>query len=369
MKLQCIHYENFRNHRLLNFEPSDGISILYGPNASGKTSILEGVHYCALTRGFHNALDSECLYFSSDFFVLESSFLDATERATTVRVLYTKEKEKKIIVDKSEIKPFSRHIGRIPCITFSPVELVIVNGAPAERRRFLDNAICQTNRRYLDDLLAYKRVLQQRNALIGQMYEKTGSKKEMLAIWTDSLSRLAASIVYARMQFLSSFLPLFQTLYQLLSPNEHPTIVYRCSLGKVFHDSSVDKLYSQFLVKFEKTEREEILRGQTMTGPHRDDLLFLLHTREIKKYASQGQMRIFLIALKLSQHRLFSDILGEKPICLLDDLFSELDASHSNAIFRLLETCGQTIITSAENKPYSHVDSISIESLKGIKEM
>lgn len=363
MRLQRIHYENFRNHRLLTFEPGEGITLLYGANASGKTSILEGIHYCALTKGFISATDSECLSFLADYFLLDSSFLSEQENPASIKIIYKREKEKQLIVNNSEIKPFSRHIGRVPCITFSPAELVIVHGAPAERRRFIDNAISQTDRRYLDDLLAYRRVLQQRNALLGQLYAKITDKKEMLSLWTENISRLAASIVYARLQFLGAFISLFHPLYRQLSNEEHPLITYRCSLGKISNETPVDELYIRYLARFEATERDEILRGQTMTGPHRDDLLFFLNEKEIKKYASQGQLRTFLISLKLSQHRLYYETLGTKPICLLDDIFSELDETRVTDIFRMLETCGQTIITSAEKKVQQHVTTISIESL------
>jgi DNA replication and repair protein RecF len=363
LRLQRIHYENFRNHRLLTFEPSEGITLLYGANASGKTSILEGIHYCALTRGFISATDSECLSFLTDYFILDSCFLDEQENQTSIRIVYKKEREKQLVVNNSEIKPFSRHIGRVPCITFSPSELIIVHGAPAERRRFIDNAISQTDRRYLDDLLAYRRVLQQRNALLGQLYAKVNDQKEMLSLWTENISRLAASIVYARLQFLGAFYSLFHEVYRTLSNKEDPSITYRSSIGKISNATPVDELYTRFVARYEATERDEILRGQTMTGPHRDDLLFFLNEKEIKKYASQGQLRTFLIALKLSQHRLYYETIGIKPICLLDDIFSELDATRVTDIFSMLETCGQTIITSAEIKVQQHVTSISIESL------
>ena len=368
MILQSIHYENFRNHRLLTFEPDKGITLLYGANGSGKTSVLEGIHYCAMTRGFVSSTDSECLTFLTDYFILDSSFISETESPTTVRITYKKEREKQLIVNNSEIKPFSRHIGRIPCITFSPSELIIVNGAPSERRRFIDNAISQTDRRYLDDLLAYRRVLQQRNALLGQINAKITYQKEMLLLWTENISRLAASIVHTRINFLRPFFNLFHDLYGKLSDDQDPSIIYRCSLGKISNDLSVEKLYNRFLARYEATQRDEILRGQTMTGPHRDDLLFFLNEKEIKKYASQGQLRTFLISLKLSLHRFYSETLGKNPICLLDDIFSELDDSRISAIFSMLETCGQTIITSADKKVQRKVITISVESLKYIRE-
>jgi DNA replication and repair protein RecF len=370
LRLRSIHYENFRNHRLLTFEPGDGITLIYGPNGTGKTSILEGVHYCALTRGFVSAMDSEYLCFSTDYFSLNGSFVSETltEKAspTLVRIIYKKEKEKQLIVNNSEVKPFSRHIGRIPCITFSPSEIVIVNGAPAERRRFIDNAISQTDRRYLDDLLAYRRVLLQRNALLVQLYSRIPVHNDMLSLWNENISRLAASIVYARMQFIAAFSAQFRELYAQLSVDEDPSITYRCSLGKISRDTPPEKLYTLFLARYEETEKQEIFRGQTMTGPHRDDLLFMLNDKEIKKYASQGQLRTFLVSLKLAQHRFYYTTLGEKPLCLLDDIFSELDASRTSDIFRILDSCGQTLITSAEKKGAGNVTTISMESLKQI---
>jgi DNA replication and repair protein RecF len=368
LRLQCINYENFRNHRLLTFEPGDGITLIHGPNGSGKTSILDGIHFCALTKGFVSANDNECLRFSSDYFILNSIFINKIEYQTNVKIIYKQDKEKQVVVNNSEVKPFSRHIGRVPCITFSPSEIVIANGPPAERRRFIDNAISQSDRRYLDDLLAFRRVLHQRNALLAQLNAKITVHKDMLSLWTENLSRLAASIVYARMQFIKDYSAQFCELYKQLSADEEPSILYRCSLGKISSDMSVDVLYTLFLARYEETQRQDIIREQTMTGPHRDDLLFLLNEKEIKKYASQGQLRTFLISLKLSQHRFYHATTGEQPICLLDDIFSELDSSRTADIFSMLETCGQSIITSADKKGASNVKIISMKSLKYIEE-
>ena len=363
MKLQSLLYKNFRNHRFLTFQPNDGITVIFGKNGSGKTSLLEGVHYCALTKGWIGANDSECVSFLSDFFSLDGSFLTDKESLVNVKIVCTKEKEKQIIVNNSEIKNFSRHIGRIPCITFSPSEMVIVNGSPTERRRFIDNAISQTNKKYLDDLLAYRRVLLQRNALLVQLFDQNRLPDDMLSLWTEHLSIHAASIVYARLQFIAAFKEQFRALYSQFSVDEEPDILYSCTVGNIQKETSLDILFSLFLEKYKQTERQEIFRSQTLTGPHRDDLLFFLNKKEIKKYASQGQMRTFLIGLKLAQHQFIFQLLGEKPICLLDDIFSELDATRIDHIFTLLETFGQTIITSTETKGHRNITSLPIESL------
>ncbi len=320
-----------------------------------------------MTRGFVGTNDNECLSFTKDYFLLQSSFISEIETLITVKIIYKKEKEKQIIVNNSEIKPFSRHIGRIPCITFTPSEITIVNGTPGERRRFIDNAISQTNRRYLDDLLAYRRALNQRNALLLQLHENQKADIETLQLWNQTLSNLAASIVHTRVLFITTFIHQFQEIYARLSVYEYPLILYRCSLGNITSNISHNTLYDLFLLKYKESEKIDILRSQTLTGPHRDDLIFYLNDKEIKKYASQGQLRTFLIALKLAQYRFLYDAIGEKPLCLLDDIFSELDSSRVNDIFAILETFGQSVITSTERKGISKITSFPVEFIKNME--
>ncbi len=368
MILHKIQYENFKNHQLLKFEPSEGINLIYGKNGSGKTSILEGIHYCALTRGFVNVMDSNYLSFTSDYFLLNGFFTDEYQNSINVKVTYQKDKEKKLFVNNSEIKPFSSHIGFIPCITFSPPEIVIVNGAPIERRRFIDSSISQIDRRYLDDLLAYRKVIQQRNALLLQFFKEKNTNNTLLSLWTEHIAKLSASIVYSRLKFISDFFPKFRELYEQLNLDEIPSIFYRCSLGHINEEMSVELLNDLFLLKYKEMEKQEILRGQTLIGPHRDDLIFEINNKEIKKYASQGQLRTFLITLKLSQYHFFNNISDKKPICLLDDIFSELDIYRIANIFKILQKCGQTIITSTEKKIQHNVTAISIDSINNLRE-
>ncbi|MDP8306210.1 MAG: DNA replication and repair protein RecF [Candidatus Chlorobium antarcticum] len=350
MRLRSIQLENFRNHRSFFFEPEEGINLIYGHNGSGKTSILEAAHYCALTKGFITASDGECLSFSADYFLLTALFESSSRKETTVRVSYSKENGKKLQVDGNEVKPFSLHIGQIPCISFAPSEIVIISGPPGERRRFLDNAVCQSDRRYLDNLLVYRRILQQRNALLLQLSQNSRGDTSMLAIWSENLAFAAASVTAARIRFLADFFPFVESLHRELSGGETPAIEYRSTIGKLQEDVPESELRERFLERFQGNERQERLRGQTLSGPHRDELLFLLDGRESKRFTSQGQQRTFLISLKLALFRYFNEKIGESPICLLDDIFSELDGKRTVAVLDMLEGCGQALISSAELK-------------------
>jgi len=350
LRLRSIQFENFRNHRSFSFEPEDGINLIYGQNGSGKTSILEGIHYCALTKGFVSAADGECLSFSAGYFLLTALFESSSGIETAVRLSYTKESGKKLQIDGNELKPFSLHIGSIPCISFSPPEIVIVSGPPGERRRFLDNAVCQSDRRYLDNLLIYRRLLQQRNALLQQLSQSPGKDRSMLQLWSENLASSAASVTAGRVRFLAEFHPFVELLHRDLSGGQMPSIEYRSTIGRLLEPVPESELRERFLQRFQENEQQEILRGQTLSGPHRDELIFLSDGRESKRYSSQGQQRTFLISLKLALFQYFNEKIGETPICLLDDIFSELDGKRTAAVLDILEGCGQTLISSADLK-------------------
>lgn len=359
MKLEQIQFVHFRNHGSLTFAPSGGINLIYGPNGSGKTSILEGIHYCALTKGFVSAYDIECLKEGYLFFLLKGRFASESGTETEVKVSYSRQAGKQLTVNTLNLASFSSHIGAIPCITFSPSELSIITGSPAERRRFLDNAICQTNRRYLDALLSYRRILQQRNALLFQIREHR-SGMEMLDILTEQLAEHAVCIVRSRMQFIREIMPVAEAHLVAVSAGETPRIAYRCSFLPHDCTESSDQLSRLFEERIREKRQEEIARAQTAIGPHRDDLLFFLNEKEVKRYASQGQKRSFLITLKLALYRYFLEKLDEQPICLFDDLFSELDRERVDSLLLLLSGFGQTIITTTEKRNTPGVSALNI---------
>ncbi len=349
MRLDSISITNFRNHALLEFEPGHSVTNIYGRNGSGKTSILEAIHYCALTKGFWGNNDREYLKFGEELFTIRSSFTNDQGISTTVSVAWTPKRDKRILVNEQELQTFSSHIGAIPCVTFAPREMVIINGAPAERRRFMDTAICQYDRKYLSDLLLYRRIVQQRNALLSSGKDSRFIDSA-LDILTDQLVAVATDIVLSRKQFMDRFIAMLGAAYRWIPEGVEPSILYHCSLAHHDYLLEKDTINQAFKERFRTLRQQEIQRRQTLAGPHRDDLQFYLDGRDIRKYASQGQQRAFLVAMKMTLQLYLYEMSGEMPITLLDDLFSELDDVVSSTMVETLATKGQVIITSTKRQ-------------------
>ncbi len=362
MYLEEIHIVNFRKHRDLTYVPSKGVNLLYGPNGSGKTNILEAIHYCSLAKGMNRSLDRECLRFDADYFLLRSRYIDATGRETEVKVSYEKSREKKIVVNNEELKKFSGIIGKIPCVTFTPYDLGVVNGAPQERRRFIDTALSQSYRTYLDTILQYRRVLQQRNALLAR-HDHDRQIATDLEIWTEKLASYGASIIQERLSFLDRLEKVIKPLYQELGLEEIPGFRYHHTSGRISGEMNKKDIEACILERFEAVAAQEFMRQQTMIGPHRDDMVFTINGIDARKYASQGQTRTFLIALKLALQRMIRDIIGESPVFLLDDLFSELDEYRVDRILSILEGSAQAIITTTEKRSFSTAECMNIEEI------
>jgi DNA replication and repair protein RecF len=360
LRLRTISIANFRNHKYLEFEPGHSITNIHGCNGSGKTTILEAVHYCALTRGFNTNSDREYLMFGEEMFTLRSLFESDQGVNTQVVVAYTPQKEKRIVVNEQELQTFSRHIGHIPCVTFTPREMVIITGGPSERRRFIDTAICQYDRKYLSDLMQYRRVLQQRNALLAS-YDEPSSIETSMEVLTEQLVQLAVEIVMARERFISNFSRMLENVYRWLPEGAHSAITYHSSLLHGERFLSKEDMHQLFTEKYRAIKRQEFDRRQTFTGPHRDDLQLFLDGREIRKYASQGQQRAFLVAMKITMHGYLNEYSREMPITLLDDLFSELDDNVSGIMLETLSSKGQVIITSTSKREGDGIKSFSID--------
>ena len=363
MRLESIRIANFRNHQLLEFGPGPSITVIHGRNGSGKTTILEAVHYCALTRGFSGSSDRECLAFGTDHFTIRASFVNDRNFRTEVRVAYSPDNEKQLFVNEQELDSFSRHVGAIPCVTFTPAELAVISGGPSERRRFIDSAICQHDRKYLADMIQYKRVLQQRNALL-VMGIDAPSSMAAFDIWTDQMAAISATIIIGRLEFLKRFGELFAQVYSWFPAHLEPEMRYQSSFGNFDNRAGADDLAELFRNRYRNLKHQEIQRRQTLAGPHRDDLILLNDGHETRRFSSQGEQRSYLIAMKMALRSYLLDMTGESPIILFDDLFSELDPVIEEMIIDSLSSYGQVLITSTEEFKRKEIENYSIENVK-----
>ncbi len=338
------------------------MNIFYGRNGAGKTNLLEAIHYAALTKSFLNAADSECLKFGATHFEIDAVWQNDRGVEASVRVYFSNEEGKTVFVNRSPLESFSRIVGEFPCVSLSPFDIALVQGAPQERRRFLDSSIAQTNKAYLEDLLAYRRLLSQRNRLLSEMKLSHNKwQQEQFAVWTESFAALVASIMFRRLKFVDEFSQVLTRAYRLFhSFDEIPSLRYDTDI-ELNKQTTKEEILSEVRLKLARLEEEEIRRGVTLFGTHRDDLSFFINDISVKKFASQGQQKTFVICLKLAQHFYIRDILNERPIFILDDVFSELDRSRADDLIELLKPIGQSVITTTEKKQFDGITQILVD--------
>jgi len=364
LKILSLHLEHFRRHTTLSLPLDAGINILYGRNGIGKTNILEAAYFACLTKSFIGASDSECLQFGATHFEIKAEMQSDLGVHSSVRVYFSNEDGKHVFINRSELEQFSKIVGEYPCIALSPYDLALVQGAPQERRRFLDNTISQTNRVYLENLLTYKRALTQRNKLLAELKLHAYPKAEQLAIlevWTEQFVQLAASIIYQRLKFAKEFSGYLKAAYQkFASFSEEPSLCYDTEVSEGSENPAKDDIAAGLHLKLKQLQSEEFRRGQTLLGPHRDDLEFLIDGKSLKQYASQGQHKTFIVCLKLAQHAYIAERLNEVPIFLLDDVFSELDRERASDLIEILKPLGQSLITTTERKAFTGVSQIDV---------
>jgi DNA replication and repair protein RecF len=346
MILQKLSLVNFRNYENLEIECSERINCFTGLNGSGKTNLLEAIYYLSLCKSFLNPADTQNIRFDAPFFVVQGDFLKEDESVDSIYCGVKRGQKKVFRKNGKDYEKLSDHIGLIPLVVVSPADGVLVAGSSEERRRFMDSVISQYNRNYLEHLIAYNRILSQRNALLRQIAnarstDQSSGRNEgdfsTMEVLDIQLVQHGMKIFEWRKEFIAKLQPVFNEFYSVLSGGvEHVTLEYE----SVLHSKS----FEQVLVDAQK---KDLALEYTSQGIHRDDLDFTINTHSLKKSGSQGQQKTFLLALKLGEYRLLEQSTGKKPMLLLDDIHDKLDADR---VYRLMElVCkpefGQLFIT------------------------
>jgi DNA replication and repair protein RecF len=341
-----IQLRHFRNHTASDLEFGEGVNALLGDNGQGKTNILEAISYLGLTKSFYAATDARVVQFDEGSFEVGGVMRDGGGREHHILVVYRRALgEKEFTVNGLRPERLAAVIGRFPLVVLSPDHGAITSGGPSERRKFLDITLAQVSPAYLEDLLEYRRVLRQRNLLLAEGRRWGSVSAAALDPWTAGLAVHAARIVARRRAFAAEFTAYVTPAYGRLVPSgERPGLEY---VGPVDGDG-VREIEASLLKALERTSREERQRGVTLVGPHRDDLRLVINGKDVQQFASQGQHKTLLVAIKIAEFLYVQERREEPPVLLLDDVFSELDRSRATRILELVGTLGQCVITATD---------------------
>lgn len=336
MHLSHLSIVNFKNSAEASLDFSEKVNCFLGNNGQGKTNLLDAIYYLSNCKSYFNSIDSQNIKFEEPFFVIQGAF--AVREAEEKIYCGVKRGQKKTFKRNQKVyKKLADHIGLLPVVIITPYDSNLILDGSDGRRKFLDVMISQFDKAYLENLVQYNKILQQRNALLKQFAERGTFQKDALEVWDDQLILRGEAIYERRKSFLTDFIPVFNKYYQELSQGgERVELKYNTSL----HETGFRELLEQNLHK-------DRISTYTSKGLHKDDLEFVISDHQLKKFGSQGQQKSFLIALKLAKFDYIKSQKGFSPILLLDDIFDKLD---ENRVSYLLDSIanndlGQTFIT------------------------
>ncbi len=351
MIINNIQGLNFRNYNQLNLPIENMINVFYGENAQGKTNILESIFYAAFSLSHRTNQEENLINFNEKQMMVAVNFTDNNDIhcVRIKKICNDNERMKKeIILDEKKVSA-KDHYGVLNVVMFSPEDLQFVKGEPSLRRRFLDMQISQTNKKYLELLLKYNRVLRQRNGLLKQIRDGICGE-EVLDSWNEEFIKLATAICEARKPAIEKLQEISGKIYDKISNGEELKIHY---ILKGLHREIIGGVedYQEFFNSEIEASRElDIIRATTNIGPHRDDLLLEINGKSVKNFASQGQQRSVALALKLSQLEYVKNEIEEYPVLLLDDVMSELDENRRAHLLQFIDGKVQTFITVNDRK-------------------
>ena len=366
MRIKNISLKNYRNIGSAEIEFADGINILAGENANGKTNAIEAIYQFAQGKSFRTKNNVETIGFDKDMcelsIIFASDKFEKAGRNYAMGIKFYRDKIKKFYYNGAQTKKIIEFIGNFRAVLFTPDHLGLVKGNPEIRRKFIDMAISQIKPVYLSYLIDSGRVLTQRNYLLKHIKQtgETDDKLEQFYIWTKKLAKYSAVITRYRGEYierLKEFVPGFYS--GLSNAREGIGLSYVSNINKYnfdfndFHDfETCERLYAEI---FLKSGKEELAAGTTLYGPQRDDLYIEIDGRSARGIASQGQQRSAVLALKLAEGDISKISHGEYPVFLLDDILSELDRGRQDFILRSLSD-RQVIITCCNDELLNGLD-------------
>jgi len=344
MQLQSIELHHYRNYDSLQLRIGAGVNIFIGPNAQGKTNLLEAIHVLALTKSHRTSKDRELIAWNGQTAVIRAEL--ERKYGQMKLELQLSPQGKKAKLNGLEQRKLSGFVGSLNVVLFAPEDLDIVKGAPGVRRRFMDMEIGQVHPGYLHDHQQYQKILQQRNNYLKQT-DLSRSQADLLAVWNEQLATYGVKMMQRRKNFIYHLQQWAEKIHSgITAGTEQLEVMYKPSFGQdANHAEDATSLFQQFMIKLTQYKEQEFRRGMTMVGPHRDDLAFAINGKDVQSFGSQGQQRTAALSLKLAELELMREEIGEYPILLLDDVLSELDQKRQTQLIETFQSRVQTFIT------------------------
>lgn len=339
MHLQNLQLINFKNYEEAEIQLTSGINCFVGNNGAGKTNILDAVHYLSICKSYMNVIDRQNIRFDQPFFSIQGIW-NKEEQEINIHCAVKMGAKKVFRRNKKEYEKLADHIGQFPAVMISPYDRDLISEGSELRRKWMDGIIAQFDRKYLECIQRYSRVLEQRNALLKNMAEHRLFDRESIDVWNVQMIDLGHQIFEKRKAFLDEFIPVFQKHYSSIGlDQEEVTLEYRSQL----HEHSMEELLEMF-------ERKDAVKRYSNAGTHRDDLLFQIKGHPVKKFGSQGQQKSFIIALRLAQYEWLKQHLNTTPVLLLDDIFDKLDHTRVERLMQLVsdQFFGQVLVTDTD---------------------
>jgi len=339
MHLKSIHLINFKNYEEAEIALSSNVNCFVGKNGSGKTNILDAVHYLSLCKSYMNVMDRQNIRFDQAFFAIQGMW-NKDEQDIAIHCAVKSGAKKVFKRNKKEYEKLADHIGQFPAVMISPYDRDLISEGSELRRKWMDGIISQFDRQYLDNIQRYAKILDQRNALLRNMYDHGLFDRESIEVWNEQLVKTGTAIHQKRKQFLEEFIPVFQERYHYIGlESEEVHLDYRSQLN--------DLSFEDLLIQYEK---KDAITHYSNAGTHKDDLLFTIKGHPIKKFGSQGQQKSFIIALRLAQYEWLKKHLNVHPVLLLDDIFDKLDQTRVAKLLALVSNhyFGQVLVTDTD---------------------
>lgn len=344
MRLRDLKLTNYRNCKDLSLDLTSSKVLIIGKNAQGKTNILESIYFLSTLKSPRTSNNIELINFEAEKAEINCNLI---KNDTDIELDYSYSNEKKRELAINKVKTTPKNFKTVlKTVLFSTADLLLLRGNPADRREWLDRAISQIYPAYDERLSKYDKIRIQKNNLLKE-YLKTGNlNNTLLEVYNEQLVITGSNIIFLRRKFLKEIERIARQKHRTISETEELNIEYDCSCSNSANE--LNEIASGFQALLEERKPEELRRGQASVGPHRDDIIFYINGNEAVKFASQGQQRTVVLALKLSELDMITDKTGDEPILLLDDVLAELDDLRQNYLLKSINSNIQTVITSVD---------------------